>query len=400
MEQWRSQVILEQRRKRGCLGKVAGGALYLGMLGGICYWGVNLLESTPIPPGEEETIGAVVIHDWFYKDLEGKYSLFNPLIDEGFRQLGLQEPESFPPYMDSYIVTVLEDCTPSVIEFPDVSFFGEDSKYENLAEVIEPGERVRITAVEGNGRYFGTSIELLGKAEIPALCPFFPSQDSRIGSVKDLESSGDWYLIQDAYLVDAMTAHEPALEDQVGLAQNLYERLLVADSTHCPTAQPLDIFLLDHAELIRLHLLMEHLEVAANRSAIGAMLDDDNADVFGEHGGRVLRNASGIAFEPIPNPVLEYDYPEEGIPPDAIYYFNHLDYRGMDVLAMFHFHAMYPDYNGGCPSEQDVGGAVSSNTDGIMISRQPDSTFNVTFYTNSGTVINLGPFDYGEQRKE
>lgn len=396
MEEWRSQVVWEQKGKRGCLGKVVGGALYAGLLGGICYGGVNVLESRPIPAGEEEVIEAVVIHDWFYKDLEGKYSFFNPLIDEGFRQLGAQAPESFPPYMDNYIVTMLEGCTPYVVEFPDLSFFGEGSKYESLAEEIGPGERVRITMVEDNGRYFGTSIEQLGMSGLPALCPFFPSQDSRIGSVKDLESARDWYLIQDAYLVDTMTAREPALEDMVGLAQGLYDRLLAADDTHCYTAQPLDVFLLDHAELIRLHLLLEHLDSAENRSALGAMLDEDNADVLGEHGGRVLWNASGIAFEPIPNPVLEYDYPEEGIPPDAIYYFNHLDYRGMGVLAMFHFHAMYPEYNGGCPSEPDIGGAVSSNTDGIMVSRQPYSTFNVVFYTNSGVVLNLGPFDYGE----
>lgn len=396
MEEWRSQVIGEQKRKRGCLGKVVGGALYLGVLGGICYGGVNLLESTPIPSGEEEVIEAVVVHDWFYKDLEGKYSLFNPLIDEGFSQLGAQAPESFPPYMDNYIVTVLEGCTPYVVEFPDLSFFGEESKYESLAEEIGPGERVRITMVEDNGRYFGTSIEQLGRAELPQRCPFFPSQDSMIGSVKDLESSRDWYLIQDAYLVDTMTAQEPALGDLVGLATGLYERLLSADSCYCSTAQPLDVFLLDHAELIRLHMLIEHLEVAANRSAIGAMLDEDNADLVGEHGGRMLWDADRLVFELIPNPVLEYVEPDDEILPDFTYYYNPLDHRGIDVLAMFHFHAMYLDFNGGCPSQPDIDGTVSSNTDGIMISRQPDRTFNVTFYTNSGVVLNLGPFDYGQ----
>ena len=404
MEQWRTKVISNQKKKRrgSRLGRTIGKALYLGMLGGIVYLGLGVIESRLFPPGEEEVIEAVVIHDWFHKDLKGKSSLFNPLIDEGFRQLGLQVPGNFPPYVDNYVVTVLEDCTPYVIELPDLSFLGEESRYESLAEEIGLGDKVRITMVEDNGRYFGTSIELLGKSEIPERCPFFPSQDSRVGSVRDLESSKDWYLLQDAYLIDTMTAHNPSLTDRDGLAQHLYDRLSSVDDKYFtlndhPDAKPTNIFLLDHAELIRLSLLFDYFDEPANRTGLGAMLDEDHEYKLGEHGGRVLWDPrEGLEFKLILNPVLEYVESDNEIPPDAIYYFNHLDYRGMEVLAMFHFHAMYPEYNAGWPSPEDVAGAISSNTDGVMVSRQPDSTLNVTFYTNGGVMINLGPFDYAE----
>lgn len=398
MEQWRTRVISKQKKRRGgCLGKIIGGALYLGVLGGLCHGWINFIESKHIPPGEEEVIEAVVVHDWFHKDLEGKYSLFNPIIDEGFGQLDLKAPESFPPYMDNYIVTVLDDCTPYVIEFPDLSFFGEDSKYESLADEIELGDKVRLTMVEdpnNYGRYFGTSIELLGKSEIPERCQFFPSPDSQIGSVKHLRSSEEWYLLQDAYLVDTMGAYDPALEDQVELAKNLYERLFTVENTYC-AAEPTDLFLLDHAELVRISLLLDYLEEPENRATLAAMIEEDFEDRLGEHGGRVLWDINGIEFKLIPNPVLDYLEPDdERI--NHTYYMNHMDYRNMDCLAMFHFHAAYDDFNQPCPSDIDVEVAIGSNIDGIMISRQQDSTFNVTFYSHSGTVIDLGPYDSGD----
>ncbi len=433
MDEWRTEVIPDskprKKKKRFFrrLGEIIGSAVYLGALGGIAYCGTKFIETgvipldkeqvtevlgedttlaidTIFPLAEEQVLEGIVVHDFMHVDIGGTYHVLGQYIEDAELFLNIDLPDSTPPFLDTYFVTILDGCTPYVVEMHDMSWIGERSRYQDIDGAVDTGTKVRITAIPHGERLFGTGIEILGYGELPEECEFIPEIGRPVVQPVDLELSWNWFLIQDAYLVESMTAdpnYSPIVSDPVELAKGLLERLLEADSSFCAIADPVDVFKLDHAELIRLYLLFEHFENQDNIKLMGDMLEDDNADIMGEHGGRISWDETDIAFEDIPNPVLRYlprDHPDV----DFTYYFNVLDYKGLHTLAMYHFHACYPreDFifygNGACPSEPDIEGVISSKVDGVVVSLQPENTFNVIFYTHRGTVLNLGAYEYGD----
>src|SRR3989338_7546284 len=394
MEQWRSEVIRVEKPRRHYgpgsrlatfakdiaivtpVAVVLTGALAAGLVYGYTP-GNALSEPTDVIEGQ-------VVQDAASTDVRGAAAYLNPLLEAA----GLDAIESLPPYIDSYQVFVLQEGGAIVpVEFLSWSA-GNPSSLEEIAAQVEPGMLVRIPVIDGLTRHYGHSLDVLGEGELPeildgielSLEPTAVAEGYHLGWLGAYDETAP-YRLNDSYLTWSHS-DDPLLSDPEALADALFERLSRADMSNCEGTAAEDVYRVGHADLVRLSLLMDHLDSIYNRRELALMMSEDMLDHSAEHGGMIRLSDDGIDFHEIPSNLP--------FPDDHRYDFNASTYFSSPLsVAMFHFHAQAAHIENACPSgmEWGEGGDIDIVRElripGVMLSSLSESRFNAMFTTKS-----------------
>lgn len=148
-------------------------------------------------------------------------------------------------------------------------------------------------------------------------------------------------------------------------------------------------------DLAKVYILHKNLQNQTFCNTVGAEIESDLRDPYGEHGGLIFMNNGYLDIKDYQNWYSTFMMPafNKEYHPISSFYID-----SPNSLVAYHLHACWEDctlYSG--PSEPDLLVSMGYCTDDIVITKLKGNRFNVDFYSSKGVIIDLGNYSYDNE---